>query len=157
MAPAGIDNSCKPGVESRGYNFRMLRASPLVLLSLPCLRTGAHVAGGSAGRRDVALRGVIHDHAVGVEAPSEGADGALHALDPAARQAVDAHETARHLGREDDGQRQRRAPVELREVDCLGDIGVGLGPVFSYLVDQPGAATPALSVTSTNVPLPVLW
>src|SRR3569833_202105 len=47
-----------------------------------------HVAGGAAGGGDVALPGVVHDHAVGVEAPSQGADCALHALDPAVRKAV---------------------------------------------------------------------
>ena len=34
------------------------------------------------------MAGVVHDHAVGVEAPAEGADGPLHALDPSAREAV---------------------------------------------------------------------
>ena len=36
----------------------------------------------------VALPDVVHHHAVGVEAPAERPDGALHARDPAARQAV---------------------------------------------------------------------
>src|SRR5208283_3469729 len=36
----------------------------------------------------VALERVVHHHPVGVKSPSEGADGALHALDPAVRQAV---------------------------------------------------------------------
>src|SRR5258708_967355 len=47
-----------------------------------------HVAGGATCGWHVALHGVVHYHAVGVEAPAEGADGAFHALDPAARQAV---------------------------------------------------------------------
>src|ERR1700683_1737457 len=47
-----------------------------------------HVARGPAGGRHVTLPRVIHDHAVGVEAPAERADGALHAPDPAAGQAV---------------------------------------------------------------------
>jgi len=39
-------------------------------------------------RRDVTLRRVVHYHAVGVETPAQGADGALHALDPASGQTV---------------------------------------------------------------------
>src|SRR5277367_419935 len=41
-----------------------------------------------SGRRDVTLQRVIHDHAIGIEAPSQRADGPLHALDPSPRQAV---------------------------------------------------------------------
>src|ERR1700728_1432098 len=47
-----------------------------------------HVAGRAAGGRHVTLPRVIHHHAVGVEAPAERADGALHAPDPPAGQAV---------------------------------------------------------------------
>src|ERR1700689_4193681 len=42
----------------------------------------------ATGRGYVAFRRVIHHHTIGIEAPAEGADGSLHALDPAARQAV---------------------------------------------------------------------
>src|ERR1035437_9489956 len=52
------------------------------------LAGGADFAAGASGGGDVALEGVVHDHAVGGEAPAEGADGALHALDPATREAV---------------------------------------------------------------------
>src|SRR5579871_1844013 len=52
------------------------------------LRTGSHLAGRSSGGGDIALRRVIHDHAIGVEAPTQRTDRAFHALDPAARQAV---------------------------------------------------------------------
>ena len=52
------------------------------------LHSEPEVARGATGRRNVALGRVIHHHAIGVEAPAEGADGALHALDPAARKAV---------------------------------------------------------------------
>ena len=60
----------------------------MTVTSRPGLAGGAHVAGGAAGGGHVALRRVIHHHAVGIEAPAEGADGALHALDPAAGKAV---------------------------------------------------------------------
>src|SRR5208282_3572999 len=46
------------------------------------------VACGAAGSWNVALERVIHHHAIGIEAPAKGADGALHALDPAAWKAV---------------------------------------------------------------------
>src|SRR5580692_3358226 len=49
---------------------------------------GSHVTGCAPGRGHVTLQGVIHHHAIGIEAPAKGADGSLHALDPAARQAV---------------------------------------------------------------------
>src|ERR1700692_2434740 len=49
---------------------------------------GSHIAGGAAGGWNVTFHRVVHHHAVGVESPSECADGALHALDPASRQAV---------------------------------------------------------------------
>src|SRR5579863_5689320 len=49
---------------------------------------GSHVTGCAPGRGHVALQGVIHHHAIGIEAPAESADGSLHALDPAARQSV---------------------------------------------------------------------
>jgi hypothetical protein len=52
------------------------------------LRDKFHLAGGTACCGDVAVAGVVHDHAVGVEAPAEGTDGALHALDPSAGEAV---------------------------------------------------------------------
>src|SRR5579863_5004329 len=48
----------------------------------------SHIAGSPAGGWDVAFRGVIHHHAIGVEPPAEGADGTLHAFDPAAGQTV---------------------------------------------------------------------
>src|SRR6185312_12512526 len=47
-----------------------------------------HVTGRSAGGGDIALQGVVHDHAVGVEAPAQSTDRALHALDPAVGEAV---------------------------------------------------------------------
>src|SRR5579875_67273 len=48
----------------------------------------AHVAGGTTGGGQVAALCIVHDHAIGVEAPAKGANGALHALDPAARKAI---------------------------------------------------------------------
>src|ERR1700732_5236788 len=48
----------------------------------------AEIAGHASSRRYIAFQGVIHHHAIGVEAPAQGPDGALHALDPAAREAV---------------------------------------------------------------------
>src|ERR1035438_7637010 len=48
----------------------------------------AHIAGGSTSSRDVAFQGVIHDHAVCIEPPSEGANGPFHTADPAAWQAI---------------------------------------------------------------------
>ena len=48
----------------------------------------AHVAGRSPRCRYVTLERIIHHHAVGIKSPSEGANGALHTLDPAVRQAV---------------------------------------------------------------------
>src|SRR5215469_1599037 len=48
----------------------------------------AHLARGAACGRQVALSRVIHDHAIRVKTPAERADGALHALDPAAGQTV---------------------------------------------------------------------
>jgi hypothetical protein len=44
-----------------------------------------HLAGGASGGGYVTVSGVIHDHAVGAEAPAQGADGALHSCDPASR------------------------------------------------------------------------
>src|SRR5208282_569155 len=48
----------------------------------------ANFAGGAPRRGDVALLRVIHHHSVCVEAPTQSANGALHALDPASREAV---------------------------------------------------------------------
>src|SRR5205807_815016 len=52
------------------------------------LRSRPHVARGAARGRNVTLLGVIHDHTVGVKAPAQGSDGALHALDPAPRKSI---------------------------------------------------------------------
>ena len=73
-------NNENNGLASQGDDVHLKTTVPL--------REGAHLAGGSPGGWDVALGGVVHDHAVGVEAPAEGADGTLHAFDPAAREAV---------------------------------------------------------------------
>src|SRR5438093_6244749 len=42
----------------------------------------------STGCGHIAMQRVIHHHAIGIEAPAERADCSLHALDPAARNAV---------------------------------------------------------------------
>src|SRR5882762_4402949 len=52
------------------------------------LQSEPGVARRAAGGRNIALERVIHHHAIRIETPAEGADGTLHALDPAARQAV---------------------------------------------------------------------
>src|SRR5581483_7110567 len=70
--------------------YKMLRSklcshTDLTVLDLP-YRT--HVAGRTTRCRNIAFQSVIHHHAIGVEAPAQGADGALHALDPAARQTI---------------------------------------------------------------------
>src|ERR1700730_2656050 len=67
---------------------------PIDLQSLPGswraigLQLLAEIAGHASSRRYIAFQGIIHHHAIGVEAPAQGPDGALHALDPAAREAV---------------------------------------------------------------------
>src|SRR5688572_7116806 len=48
----------------------------------------AYVAARSSSRGDVRLEHVVHHHPVGAESPAERPDGALHARDPFARQAV---------------------------------------------------------------------
>src|ERR1700677_4136044 len=47
-----------------------------------------HFARCASGGRDVTVPGIVHDHAVGAEAPAQGADGSFHAGDPSPRQAV---------------------------------------------------------------------
>src|SRR6185369_2042996 len=46
------------------------------------------IARHASSRRHVAFCDVVHHHTIGVEAPAQGSDGTLHALDPAPRQTV---------------------------------------------------------------------
>src|SRR5580704_10180355 len=57
-------------------------------MAAPASGAETHVARGASRSGHVTFHCVIHDHAVGVEAPSERANCALHALDPAAGQSV---------------------------------------------------------------------
>ncbi len=57
----------------------------------------AHVAAEAAGGGDVAEAGVVHDHAVGAEAPGERADAVHHSLDPVPRQAIHFASAVSHL------------------------------------------------------------
>src|ERR1700757_3432673 len=47
-----------------------------------------HLARRATGGRHVALQRVVHDHAISIEAPAQGADSAFHSPDPTARQPV---------------------------------------------------------------------
>src|SRR6201999_1215453 len=82
---------------------------------------GFHFAGGASGGGNVTVTGVIHDHAVGAEAPAQGADGALHAGDPAAGQAV---AVALIVERDDFVQENT---VEVFSVAGVVDVQVGVG------------------------------
>ena len=90
MPAAGVENCAAAGFTKDSAPSRSLRqrGGRGVRPYTSGLRVRTHVAGGAPGCRDVALRGVIHDHAIGVETPAQGADGAFHALDPAPGQAV---------------------------------------------------------------------
>src|ERR1700682_2963089 len=46
------------------------------------------IAARTAGRRDVRLEDIVHDHAVGAEPPTKSPERLLHAGDPFAGQAV---------------------------------------------------------------------
>src|SRR5450631_2655904 len=52
------------------------------------LRTGLHVARRPSRGGNVALLGVIHHHAIGIEPPAERTDRPLHALDPASWKSI---------------------------------------------------------------------
>src|SRR5258708_5420363 len=52
------------------------------------LKRSPHFARKASRGRDVTAQGIVHHHAVGIEAPPQGANGALHPLDPSAWQAV---------------------------------------------------------------------
>src|SRR5882724_3695515 len=56
--------------------------------SVSQLWIGPGVAGHAARSGNVALQRVVHHHTVGVEEPSQSADGAFHALDPTTGKAV---------------------------------------------------------------------
>src|ERR1700677_4717974 len=85
------------------------------------LRTRAHVARSAARRGDVTLQGIVHNHAVGVEPPAESANGALHALNPAARQTI-------HIALVVEGNHfLSQDPVEILAVPCVVNVHVGVG------------------------------
>src|SRR5580704_9231751 len=83
------ESHCRAVVAGASQSIRTARAPKnSSSSSMRPLPTGPDLAGCSAGGRDVTLLRVIHHHAIGVKAPAECADGALHPLDPAPRKAV---------------------------------------------------------------------
>src|SRR5215469_16746603 len=83
-AIAGMSASSALDENTTSGTCRPIRPRP----ALRALPLWPDIAGGASGRGDVALQRVIHHHAIGVEAPAQGADGTLHAPDPATRKAV---------------------------------------------------------------------
>ena len=68
------------------YTSDLSPFSLLCLLWLILLRRGR--ARRAAGRRNIAVQRVVHDHAIGVETPTECSNGAFHPFDPSARQPI---------------------------------------------------------------------
>src|SRR6266581_4793541 len=61
-----------------------LRVGMFLTLWLPA----AGVAACTAGSGNIRIKNVVHDHAIGAEAPAEGPNRPLHARDPFTWQAV---------------------------------------------------------------------
>src|ERR1039458_1239419 len=80
----------------------------------------------SSCRGDITFQCVIHDHSIGIEAPTQRTDGALHALDPSSRKPVAVPLIVEW------NQFVAEDAVEIFAVTAIMHIQVGVCPVSAY-------------------------
>src|SRR5579863_6365794 len=80
------------------------------------------VAGSAACGGNIAFLGIVHHHAVGIEAPAKGTNGTFHPLDPAARQSVGVTIV------EERNEFAREHAIEVFAVAGVMNVHIGVGP-----------------------------